>query len=191
MKILKPSFFKDQKKRIKYRQKSIERSKEYQEMSGMEKRVFLDSLSELELSPVEIIHPKNNSVNLAWYLHATDLHSVGFLLFEAMNKKDKTVTIKIHLDRQEVEIIQDVKFLLNRIKRVGKLKVVDLSPLKHHQDAFNRCFKVHDLKQSGKKWREIAKIICGDNVSPDSAKGIVRSLYKKAEQMIKEGGRRI
>lgn len=181
MKILKPSFFKDQKKRIKFRYKALKRS-------GVENPIEMDSLSELCLSPIEV---GSSKTNLAWFLGATNVHRVGSLLFETMNKKDKTVTITIHLDRQEKEIIQDIKFILTRIKQVARLRGVDLSSLKHHRNAFDKCFRVYDLKQRGKKWREIAKAVCGDNVDPDSAKGIVRSLWRKADQMIKEGGRRI
>jgi hypothetical protein len=111
------------------------------------------------------------------------------MIADRMDWKDKTVTVRIHLDRQEKSIIHDVRLLLRCIKEAAGL---GLSPLKPGDwGAFDRCFKVHDLRRSGKKWREIAEIVFPGDRSDESAKGKVRSLYRKAEQMIEEEGRRI
>ena len=179
VKIRRPSFVKNQEKRIKYREEFFKLK------HGPEEIDFHRDVFRKELSPIEIRDLNLGRVTLEGE------YFVGEAILNAINKKEKTITVKIHLDRQEDAIIQDMKYLLDLIKLQTKMNNLDLSPLKPRWDIYDEYLKVWNLHKEGKTWKQIARQIFPKDVNLDSAVSKVRSYKRKAERMIEEMGRRI
>jgi hypothetical protein len=120
-----------------------------------------------------------------------DFNRALFLSIDAIDRKEKTIKIKIHLDRKIEDIIDDVKFLLKVLDSEAKYFRIDLKRPKPHWDAYDKLLKVYDLRREKKIWREIASQVYPGDVSIASSMRKVRHLYKQAEKMIKGGWKQI
>ena len=194
MKIREPSFFTARKYHRKNAshgnldiEKRIHYKKEFLKRGGENNFIALDALSQGMLSPIEIVSKKNlPGLNLSW----DGKYAVGELAYNAVDKRTKTIIIKIHLDQQETAIIQDIQYLLDLIKLHAKLDRLDLSAKRTQWDDLDKVLKVWDLHDEKKSWREIAKEVL-PNEDPEAAMQKVRNYYKVAQRLIKEQGERL
>jgi len=127
-----------------------------------------------------------------------------FSLLNAAHKEDKTIQIKIHLNRKKGNILKDISSLLDFIEKEAKYRKFNLKGLKPHWDEYEKYLRVYDLKKEHPMltWAEIAKEIFPDevkeNVSPHKfhtktvakqyAKDKVRYYWNRANIMINKGG---
>lgn len=130
------------------------------------------------------------------------------LSIDAVNREDKTVMVKVHLDRSREDIRRDLDFLLNLLDNEAKHYKVDFKKVKPQWDIYDKYIQVYDLKKNNSKmtWLEIAKEVFPDQVYKDISphrklprelvspllKDTVRKYWKVANEMInKEGWKRI
>jgi hypothetical protein len=127
-----------------------------------------------------------------------------FSLLNAVNNEDKTVRIKIHLNRKKENIFKDFTRLLDFIEKEAKYRKFNLKRPRPHWDEYEKYLRVFDLKKEHPKltWSDIAKEIFPDevkkHVSPhkhqikilanQSAKDKVRYYWNRANIMINKGG---
>ncbi len=107
------------------------------------------------------------------------------LLFgwEPIVEEDKTISIKINLNRKKSEIINDVSGFLDILKKYGKYGSRDyrLPP-----GDFEKYFKAYDLRESGKLWREIADEIFPNDVDRKNAEKKVQYYHEEVKRYIQE-----
>lgn len=121
------------------------------------------------------------------------------LSIDAVDKENKTVIIKIHLDRKKKEILGDIGLFLDILKREAKDYNIDLKRPKPHWDIYDKFLEVHDLRREDKKkwsWSKIAERMfpedCkGKNIFSRSAIDKVRHYDRQAKKMISGGWRQI
>jgi hypothetical protein len=136
---------------------------------------------------------------------------ISFLTLNAVNKKDRTITIKIHLDRQKEDIKNDLEFLLKLLALEAKMFDLDIGISKKPQwDIYDKYLQVYDMKKANPKmeWSEIAKEVFPREVDRnrvpvqalgsrkirksekayDTAVSKVRYFWKEANKMINKGG---
>lgn len=94
-------------------------------------------------------------------------HVYKRLLIHAVNKKEKTIILKIHLGRKLQPTIRDFRTLLKMIEKEAREFKIDIVRPKPHLDELERAIKVYDLwqeqiKQNRKDLKEIAREIFGD-----------------------------
>ncbi|NWG03607.1 MAG: hypothetical protein HXY44_12200 [Syntrophaceae bacterium] len=127
-----------------------------------------------------------------------------FSLLNAMHKEDKTIQIKIRLNRKKGNILKDINSLIDFIDKEAKYRKFNLKGLKPHWDEYAKYLRVYDLKKENPRltWSDIAKEIFPDEVkkkvSPhkfqikvlahQSAKDKVRYYWNRANIMINKGG---
>ena len=115
------------------------------------------------------------------------------LSIDAVDKENKTVIIKIHLDRKKKEILRDMGLFLDILKREAKDYNVDLKRPKPHWDIYDKFLKVHDLRTEDRKkwsWSKIAgKMFPREPLR--SAIDRVRHYDRQAKRMISGGWRQI
>jgi hypothetical protein len=109
------------------------------------------------------------------------------LPIHAVNKKGKTIILKIHLGRKVTPTVRDFKALLRMIEKEARECNIDLVRPKPHLDELERAIKVYDLrqeqiKQNRKDLKEIAREIFGDE--DINAVRMVRHDYDNAVKMI-------
>jgi hypothetical protein len=133
-----------------------------------------------------------------------------FSYIHAVDKGEKTVIIKIHLDRKKEDIIKDVKFLLDLLGKEAKVYKVDLKAKKPQWDVYDKYLQVYDLKEANPEmeFSGIAKLVFPDEVikehnaphrktrkkelASNSSVSKVFRYWKEANKMInKEGWRQI
>jgi len=130
----------------------------------------------------------------------------GLLAIDAVNKKNKTIMVKIRLDRTREDILEDIERLLTLLKKEAKILGIDMErKVKLHWDEIEKYIKVYDLKKQNPRitWGEIAKqLFPGEiyknpynNLSKEevlpSTKDKVRHYYRQAIKMINGGWREI
>jgi len=118
----------------------------------------------------------------------------------AIDPGEKTIIIRIHLDRKKADIGRDVNHLLNLLDKGGGTYKLELKRMKSHWDVYDNYLRVYDLKKENPKltWSEIAIIIFPQevykntkrdkNLAMNSAKDKVRNYWRQAKKMIEEGG---
>jgi hypothetical protein len=110
-----------------------------------------------------------------------------------VDKGNKTVTIKIHLDRKKKEILNDIGLFLDILKREAIHYNIDLKRPKPHWDIYDKFLEVHDLRREDRKkwsWSKIArKMFPGEPLR--SAIDKVRHYDRQAKKMISGGWRQI
>ena len=123
--------------------------------------------------------PRSGWTNLSDSLYPDDDTSVygreanyGFLEFvydNGIDRKDKTITVKISLNAQEGDILLDIQYLLDILKQEDKLRPkkerLGLIALKPRD--YKNYLKVWDLKKAGKKPRQIVEEIFGIKKPPE------------------------
>lgn len=136
-----------------------------------------------------------------------DADSSDLLALDCVDKKENTIMIKIHIDRQQKDILHDIVYLLKLLKWESDLLDTDLGKSKKPQwDVYDKYLQVYDLKEANPKmeWSEIAKIVFPEEVererkavhrktkkkelATDSAVSKVFRYWKEANKMINEGG---
>jgi hypothetical protein len=131
-------------------------------------------------------------------------HGRFFSLLNAVHKEDKTIQIKIRLNRKKGNILKDINSLIDFIEEEAKYRKFNLKGLKPHWDEYEKYLRVYDLKKGNPRltWSEIAKEIFPDevekHVSPhkqqikmlvtQTAKDKVRYYWNRANIMINKGG---
>jgi len=128
----------------------------------------------------------------------------GLLAIDAVNKKNKTIMVKIRLDRTREDILEDIERLLTLLKKEAKILGIDMErKVKLHWDEIEKYIKVYDLKKQNPQitWDEVAKqIFPGEDypnkkftkqLATQEAKGKVRHYYRQAIKMINGGWREI
>lgn len=131
-------------------------------------------------------------------------HGRFFSLLNAVHKEDKTIQIKIHLNRKKENILKDIHSLIDFIAKEAKYRKFNLKRPKPHWDEYEKYLRVYDLKKEHPTltWSEIAKDILPDeiekHVSPhkqqikilatQTAKDKVRYYWNRANIMINKGG---
>jgi len=141
------------------------------------------------LSAIEIVYDENiKDFDCAWLSYDEDDYLNNIPLM-AVDKEEKTILIKIHLDRKREDIIEGVEYLLTFLKREGKLADIDFKRPKPHWDEFDKYLKVYDLRKEGKSWKKIATQVFPGDESSDSGIRKVRHYYEQALKMINGGWR--
>ncbi len=117
----------------------------------------------------------------------------------SVDKEEKTIIIKIHLDRQNKDIEKDLKSLIRHLREEAKIQGINLKPLRPRWDEYDKYLEILKLKQQGLKGIAIAKKLfskevtktvspirhrIGESVSSE-AKDAVRKLRKQAEKIAK------
>jgi len=128
----------------------------------------------------------------------------GLLAIDAVNKKNKTIMVKIRLDRTREDILEDIERLLTLLKKEAKILGIDMErKVKLHWDEIEKYIKVYDLKKQNPQitWDEVAKQIFPGEDNPNKkftkqlatqgAKDKVRHYYRQAIKMINGGWREI
>lgn len=128
----------------------------------------------------------------------------GLLAIDAVNKKNKTIMVKIRLDRTREDILEDIERLLTLLKKEAKIFGIDMErKVKLHWDEIEKYIKVYDLKKQNPQitWDEVAKqIFPGEDywnkkftkqLATQGAKDKVRHYYRQAIKMINGGWREI
>jgi hypothetical protein len=128
----------------------------------------------------------------------------GLLAIDAVNKKNKTIMVKIRLDRTREDILEDIERLLTLLKKEAKILGIDMErKVKLHWDEIEKYIKVYDLKKQNPQitWDEVAKqIFPGEDdwnkkftkqLATQGAKDKVRHYYRQAIKMINGGWREI
>ena len=110
-----------------------------------------------------------------------------FGLQNAVDKGDKTILIKIHLDRKRKNILKDFKYLLDLVDREVKYGKLDLGRLRPRWGEYQTHLDVYDFRKQNKSWREIAHLVYPGDESTDSAIRKVRHHYQQAKKMIAGG----
>jgi hypothetical protein len=110
-----------------------------------------------------------------------------FSLLKAIDKNDKTILLKIHLDRKKENILKDFRNFLKFIQKEAKQRQFNFRRPRPRWDEYDNHLKVYDLRKKKKSWRQIAQIIFPNDESPDSAMRKVRHHYRQAERMINGG----
>jgi hypothetical protein len=115
------------------------------------------------------------------------------LSIDAVDKGNKTITIKIHLDRKKKEILRDMGLFLDILKREAKDYNIDLKRPKPHWDIFDKFLEVYDLRRENRKkwsWSKLAKEMFPEEpLGPAIDK--VRHYDRQAKKMISGGWRQI
>jgi hypothetical protein len=130
----------------------------------------------------------------------------NILSLDAVDKKNKTILIRIHLDRKKEDIRRDITFLINLLEwESRKLSVPLGNPKKPQWDVYDKYLQVHDLKKTNPEmsWSDIAlKVFPRETVKNTSYKrkprrptlpqqtaiDKVKNYWKQANIMINEGG---
>lgn len=103
-------------------------------------------------------------------------------------EEDNSVTIKLYLNRKKSDILNDIRCLLDTLKKFGKFKEHDNRfPL----EDFEKYFSVYDSRQERtgnrrkKSWRRIAEeVFPGEDL--ENAKRKIRHYCKEVERYIQE-----
>lgn len=126
------------------------------------------------------------------------------LILDAYNKKENTILIKLHLDRQKEDLRRDFDFLLDLLEFEAELLNVDLSsPKKSRWDVYDKFLQVYDMKKQNPKMNrsEIAEKLFPDDKYKNPNKNgrkeyrmplwaleNVRHYQDEADKMINKGG---
>lgn len=134
------------------------------------------------------------------------------LAIDGVNKKEGTIMLRIHIDRQKGDIVRDIMCLLTLLKRESELiDNIKLGSSKKPQwDVYDKYLQVYDMKRANPKmqWSEIAKIVFPEEVTRErkpthrkirrkelvtnSAVSKVFRYWKEANKMVnKEGWKQI
>jgi hypothetical protein len=126
-----------------------------------------------------------------------------FVPFKAVDKKAKTIIVKLHLDRGKEEIIRDIRTLLQVLDEQAKHYDVKFKRPKPHLDEFEGYLRVYDKRNEDPQkwtWAKIAVNIfpnevfitkAGKEIPDPSAVDKVRNYYRQAREMIKGGWKTI
>ncbi len=150
-------------KRQKYRLEFLKRAKG--EVPSWENlKDYAEASS--RLSPIEIVYDENiKDLDCSW-LSFDEEDSLNDSICMAVDREEKTIVIKIHLDRKREDIIKGVEYLLTFLKKEGKSADIDFKRPKPHWDEFDKYLKVYDLRKEGKSWKKIAtQVFPGDESS--------------------------
>jgi len=121
------------------------------------------------------------------------------LALDGVDEKERTVLVKIRLDRNKEDLQEDLKYLLDLLEWEAKELHAYLStsePFKPQWDVYDKCIDAWEFRKQGKTYPEIAKLIlpkyfAGANANPENAINLVKHYKRKAEKMINGGWRRI
>ena len=164
-----------------------------------------------DISSIEIVSTEGKRITKTSYLNHFEPDQVFYGKGHALNasdKEEKTVLIKIHLDRKKEEVGRDIKFLYDLLH--WEVMAFDLDPKLRSKrprwDEYEKSLKVYDLKKANKEWSEIAKVMFPERMEEheaprrktrkpqkpsSSAIEAVRHLHEEAKKMIEGGWRRI
>ncbi|MBS3918524.1 MAG: hypothetical protein KG012_06515 [Deltaproteobacteria bacterium] len=205
------------KKRANYRWEFFQRNKSVQDMwilSKGNKKIlwievakYLSGVSEAHfgLSPIKIAYGgKKKDLVFEWfsyfekdYFQKTNNFMKKYpkikahISFNAVDREDKTIVIKIHLDRKREDIIKGVEYLLNTLKKEAKYFSEDFKRPRPRWEEYDKYLKVYDLRKEGKGWRKIAHEVYPGDKSLDEGVRKVRLLHERALKMINGGWRQI
>lgn len=123
------------------------------------------------------------------------------LSIDAIDKKNKTVMIRIHLDRKKEDILRDISLLLDNLAKEAKEDDIDLKRPKPHWNVYDKFLKVYDLRRKDKRkwtWSKIAERMLPNEVQIDregkktrNRLDKVRHYDRRAKEMISGGWRQI
>ncbi len=101
-----------------------------------------------------------------------DPDSGNALALDAVDLKEKTITVRINLNRQRKDIESHLEFLLNLLEYEAGLLGYDLgSPRKPQWDVYEKYLQVYDLRKTDPptNWPEIAKRVFPEEVETRKA----------------------
>jgi hypothetical protein len=127
------------------------------------------------------------------------LRTGNTLALDGVDEKDRTILLKIRLDRNKEDLQEDLKYLLDLLEWEAKELHADFSspdPFRPQWDVYDKCIDAWEFRKQGKTYPEIAKLIlpkyfAGANANPENAINLVKHYKRKAEKMINGGWRRI
>jgi len=200
--------YEELKRQAKYRWEFFRRGESTQKiLTFAEVARYLPRLIEagFGLCPIEVVYDgKKKDLVCEWlsyyegdYFQKTDelrkkLSKIKIhISLDGVDQKDKTITIKIHLDRKKQDIMKGVEYLLNTLKKEAKYFGKDFKRPKPHLDKYEKYLKVYDLRKEGKSWRQIACEVFPGDKSWDKGMRKVRYYYEQAKKMINGGWRLI
>ena len=106
----------------------------------------------------------------------------------AVDKKDNTIVIRIHLDRAKKHIHGDLKILLGVLDKQAEFYGIKFGRGKHHLDKLERDVEIYKRQSEGKHRKEIAlekfKPKTGEELM--RAKDRTRKASKKAKELIEK-----
>jgi hypothetical protein len=183
-------------KRIHYRREFAKRNKKYEglkkeiaELENIRKRQnnvenvvadkrYFGLLAELlvwdsqtcAISAIKVKH-KYGWYGLNYEELTIDVGGDEHFKIHSVDKQEKTVIVKVHLDRKKEDIIKDVKFLLDLLYKEAKSYKVDLKAKKPQWDVYDKYIQVYDLKKAdpNMEWSDIAKKVIPEEVNKHEA----------------------
>jgi preprotein translocase subunit Sss1 len=146
------------------------------------------------LSTLEVVFVDDiKDLRCNWLNHEKD--EKGHLYYSPicdLDKDEKTIVIKIHLDRKNEDIFKEVKYLIKFLKQEAEVAHIDLKEKRPRWDEYDKYLDVYDLREKAKKsWRKIARELFPEDKSKDEGISKVRHYYKQAEKMINGGWHQI
>jgi hypothetical protein len=105
----------------------------------------------------------------------------------AVDKEEKSIIIKIHLDRERERIIEDVQILLDILDKEAEYYKYDFNRLqKVHLDTHEEDLQVYHLHEQGMGLKKIALQVYGGEFGKDLNKGEARArkAYDRAKAHI-------
>jgi hypothetical protein len=129
-----------------------------------------------DISSIEIVSTEGEKIVRSSYLNHFELDK-GFYgkdhALNAVNGKEKTILIKIHLDRKKEEIMRDIEFLYKLLRFENEAFEIDLDfdSKRPRWDEYDKYLQVFDLKEANPKmeWSEIAKKVFPEEVEKHKA----------------------
>lgn len=220
------------RRRIHYRHEFSIRSKEYEglkneiaELENIRERTnyVKDAARDnryFKLLAGLLIYESLTSISAIEVKHGDGWHALNYQEFptgpefeeyldiHAVDKGEKSIIIKIHLDRKKEDITKDVRFLLDLLYKQTKNYKVDLKAKRPQWDVYDKYLQVYDLKKANSKmsWADIAiRVFPGEifknpaykrkprkTILPHpSAVDKVKHYWKEANKMINRGWKQI
>jgi hypothetical protein len=113
-----------------------------------------------------------------------------FSFLNAVDKKEKTILVRIHLERKKENILWDIGLLVGSITKEAKYRKFPLQRPKPHWDEYQKYLDVWDLRvKKGMKFPAIAKKVLpkyfeGKKPEPEAAINLVKHYFRQAKAMI-------
>jgi hypothetical protein len=121
------------------------------------------------------------------YIFIRPESSKNIISINAVDWKDKTIILKIHLDRGKGQIERDFKGFLDILYKEAKFQKRKFNEPKFHLKKLERDLDIYDKHRGGKNYEEIAGVLPGSGTSAKDlgrAADRARKGFKRAEKVI-------
>ena len=113
----------------------------------------------------------------------------GPLIFEAVDTEEKTITIRIRLNKNINTIKKDIETLLKTVREWAKKSKLKLESPKTQWRKLRDGIEIYKLHEKKKNWKEVARTfykVTGSADELEKARQRAIKAYKKAEEFIND-----